>query len=130
MNKFKLNALSYFLLILLSLPVIVEAQIGRGRVIARRPGIHDGNQVKTVFNNSAVIAQPGDEGPRAAWKFKGNGYVGDVSPLVGVRIPIKDYNNNGVPDTLVSVVITSGSRPGGGDVGGNGDGFLGFEPIP
>jgi len=130
MNKIKRNALSYFLLILLSLPVITEAQIGRGRAIARRPGIHNGNQVKTVFNNSAVIAQPGDEGPRAAWKFEGNGYVGDVSPLIGVRIPIKDYNNNGVLDTLVSVVITSVSRPGGGDFGGDGDGFLGFEPIP
>jgi hypothetical protein len=130
MNKIKLNALGYFLVILMSIPVISEAQIGRGSVIARRPGIHDGNQVKTVFNNSAVIAQPGDEGPRAAWKFKGNGYVGDVSPLVGVRIPIKDYNNNGVLDTLVSVVITSVSRPGGGDFSPGGGNFLGFEPIP
>ncbi|MBN1300026.1 MAG: hypothetical protein JW995_02325 [Melioribacteraceae bacterium] len=129
MNKSMIRNFSVLLLMILSLPAVAQ-QIERGSATARRTGIHDGNQVKTVYNNSAVIAQPGNEGPRAAWKFRGNGYVGDVSPLVGVRLPIKDYNNNGVLDTLVSVVITSVSRPGGGDYSPGGGTFLGFEPIP
>ncbi len=112
------------------LQVLVAQQIERGSVIARRAGIHNGNQVKTVFNNSGVIAQPGTEGPRAAWKFNGNGYVGDVSPLVGVRLPIEDYNGDEILDTLVSVVITSVERPGGGDFSPGGGFFRGFEPIP
>ena len=33
-------------------------------------------------------------------------------------------------DTIVSVVITSVSRPGGGDFSPGGGTFLGFEPIP
>ena len=31
------------------------------------------------------------EGPRGAWKFDANGYVGDVSPVVGIRLPLRDY---------------------------------------
>lgn len=105
-------------------------QIETGTPTARRSGIHDGNQVKTVYSNSAVIAQPGALYYRGAWKFRRNGYVGDVSPLVGVRLPIKDYNNDAKKDTIVSVVITSVERPGGGDFSPGGGTFLGFEPIP
>ena len=130
MKKFSQHYVSFFLLTLFLFGSQMFAQIQRGTPTARRVGIHDGNQVKTVFSNSGVIAQPGDEGPRAAWKFKSNGYVGDVSPLVGVRLPIKDYNNDSKLDTLVSVVITSVSRPGGGDYSPGGGNFWGFEPIP
>ena len=45
-------------------------QIETGTPTARRSGIHDGNQVKTVFSNSAVIAQPGALHYRGAWKFR------------------------------------------------------------
>lgn len=124
-----IRKITFSIMFLISMNLIAQ-QIERGTPTARRTGIHDGNQVKTVFNNSAVIAQPGNEGPRAAWKFRGNGYVGDVSPLVGVRLPIKDYNNDEDLDTLVSVVITSVSRPGGGDFSPGGGNFLGFEPVP
>ncbi|MDX1701612.1 MAG: hypothetical protein R3250_13385, partial [Melioribacteraceae bacterium] len=116
---------------LLSVSTLYFAQqIETGTPTARRSGIHSGNQVKTVFSNSAVIAQPGDLHYRGAWKFRRNGYVGDVSPLVGVRLPIQDYNEDSQNDTIVSVVITSVSRPGGGDFSPGGGTFLGFEPIP
>jgi len=101
----------------------------RGSFVYRKVGIHRGNQVRTVFTNYGVIAQPGDQGPRGAWKFDTNGYVGDVSPLVGLRLPIRDYNNDGILDTIVNVVITPVSRPGGGRTGPGGQ-FWGFEPIP
>lgn len=130
MDKFIKRYSFSVLVVLIFTQLSFAQQIEKGTPTARRVGIHDGNQVKTVFNNSAVIAQPGDEGPRAAWKFKGNGYVGDVSPLIGVRLPIKDYSGNGSLDTVVSVVITSVSRPGGGDFSPGGGSFLGFEPIP
>jgi hypothetical protein len=105
----------------------------RGTSTFRKVGVHRGNQVRTVFSNFGVIAQPGSEGPRGAWKFDANGYVGDVSPLVGLRLPIRDYRNgtippDGLPDTIVSVIITPVDRPGGGE-SGLGKAW-GFEPIP
>ncbi len=63
----------------------------RGTPNFRKVGVHRGNQVRTVFSNYGVIAQPGSEGPRGAWKYDANGYVGDVSPVVGLRLPIRDY---------------------------------------
>lgn len=106
----------------------------RGTSTFRKVGVHRGNQVRTVFSNYGVIAQPGSEGPRGAWKYDANGYVGDVSPLVGVRLPIRDYINasadtlDGIPDTIYSVIITPVDRPGGGE-SGLGKAW-GFEPIP
>lgn len=119
-------------LVILSLFVTSYAfgQIQRGDATARRTGVHKGNQIRTIFGNWGVIAQPGDQGPRAAWKYDTNGYVGDVSPLVGVRLPIKDYNNDGRTDTIYSVIITPVSRPGGGDYAPGGGTSWTFEPIP
>lgn len=129
------------LLILFALSLVYStaiAQIERGDPNSRKVGIHRGNQVRTVFSNWGVIAQPGDQGPRAAWKFDTNGYVGDVSPVVGVRLPVKYYTreDNGVIDTLAditdtlhSVIVTPVSRPGGGDYAPGGGAFWGFEPI-
>ena len=45
----------------------------RGTSTFRKVGIHRGNRVRTVFSNWGVIAQPGNEGPRGAWKFDANG---------------------------------------------------------
>ena len=102
----------------------------RGSYVYRKVGIHRGNQVRTIFTNYGVIAQPGDQGPMGAWKYDADGYVGDVSPLVGLRLPIKDYNGDGVPDTVVNVIITPVSRPGGGNSNGLNGQFGGFDPIP
>lgn len=130
---------NYFLiigLILLFFPVESFAQqriTDRGTPNFRKVGVHRGNQVRTVFSNYGVIAQPGNEGPRGAWRYDANGYVGDVSPLVGLRLPIRDYRRganppDGIPDTLYSVIITPVDRPGGGE-GGGGKSYT-FEPIP
>ncbi len=48
----------------------------RGSSTYRKVGVHRGNQVRTVFSNYGVIAQPGSQGPRGAWKYDENGYVG------------------------------------------------------
>jgi len=119
-------------LVFLVLPIELLAQVHvttRGTYTFRKAGVHRGNQVRTVFSNYGVIAQPSDQGPQGAWKYDADGYVGDVSPLVGVRLPIKDYTGDGVTDTLVEVVITPVSRPGGGSSGAGGKAW-GMEPIP
>jgi hypothetical protein len=51
-----------------------------------RSAVLNGNQVKTVFGNWGVIGQPAGRGPRGAWIFDTNGYIGDVSPMVGAEV--------------------------------------------
>ncbi|NUN08362.1 MAG: hypothetical protein HUU54_04225 [Ignavibacteriaceae bacterium] len=119
-------------LLFLIIPSEVYSQnriTARGTSTFRKVGVHRGNQVRTVFSNYGVIAQPGAQGPRGSWKYDANGYVGDVSPVVGVMLPVRDYRGTTDPDTLHSVVITPVDRPGGGDYGAGGK-FRGFEPIP
>ncbi len=108
----------------------------RGSSTYRTFGVHRGNQVRTIFGNYGVIAQPSTLPgyPRGAWKYDADGYVGDVSPLVGLKlppIPKKDAQGNiiGYIDTVVNVQITPVSRPGGGRSGSGGK-FWGFDPIP
>lgn len=137
-----------FILLILTITFILSESYSQQRITERgistfrKVGIHRGNQVRTVFSNYGVIAQPGNEGPRGAWKFDANGYVGDVSPLVGLRLPVRDYGvqdpnfpgdpskriYDGIPDTIYSVIITPVDRPGGGESGAGK--FWGFEPIP
>lgn len=136
---FNFVGLAYFILFLFSVILLLPTEVfaqqkvtARGTSTFRKVGIHRGNQVRTVFSNYGVIAQPGDQGPRGAWKFDSNGYVGDVSPLVGIQLPVKDYDMNDTinsKDTIHSVIITPVSRPGGGDYAPGGA-FWGFEPIP
>lgn len=126
--------ISLFLVSILPLEVFAQQRItDRGTPNFRKVGVHRGNQVRTVFTNYGVIAQPGNEGPRGAWRYDANGYVGDVSPLVGLQLPIRDYRRgqnppDGIPDTIYSVIITPVDRPGGGEGGGGGS--YTFEPIP
>ena len=75
----------------------------------RRTAVHNGNQVKTVFGNWGVIGQPAGKGPRGAWKNPNNGYIGDVSPLIGAEVTTKD--TSGTTVTFHSVLIPPVDRP-------------------
>lgn len=99
----------------------------------RKVGVIREGNIRTVFTNFGVIAQPGTEGPRFAWKYDRNGYAGDLSTVIGLELPIADYRRgnippDGIPDTIHSVIITLVNRPGGGE-GANGVSYT-FEPIP
>jgi len=75
----------------------------------RRTGIHNGNLVRTVYGNWGVIGQPADKGPRGAWINDNNGYIGDVSPIIGVRVDTENAKGN--PVSFHSVVVTPADRP-------------------
>ncbi len=115
--------LSMVMLLLLSELLIAES----GREY-RRYGIHRGNLVKTVFGNWGVVAQPADKGPRAAWINDNNGYIGDVSPMIGVEVNSTDEDGN--PVTFHSVIVSPVDRPTlGGDEQGPDGKQWGFEPV-
>jgi len=124
----KLNTIIIYLF--LCSVTVSFAQIGRGTPTEKKYGVHDGNRVFSVFSNQGVIAQPGDYGPAGAWIYRTNKYVGDVSPLVGVSIPVKDYNLDGKADTLYSVVVTEVTGHGDGDYAPGNSRPWTFEPIP
>ncbi|MBN1782948.1 hypothetical protein JW948_17575 [bacterium] len=70
-----------------------------------RSAIMRGNLVKTVFGNWGVIGQPDIKGARGAWIYENNGYIGDVSPMVGAEV-VTDEGT-----VFHSVVISPVSRP-------------------
>ncbi|MEX1274683.1 MAG: hypothetical protein WEE20_02050 [Bacteroidota bacterium] len=75
-----------------SIAVIILAAVSCDVALAqsgrefRRSAVHNGNQVRSVFGNWGVIGQPSTGGPRGAWKNDNNGYLGDVSPMVGAEV--------------------------------------------
>lgn len=129
-----LNRISVFILGLsLSIASLMLAQEPKGSSDHRRIGVHNGNQVRTTFTNYGVIGQPGSQGPNCAWKYDANGYATDIQPLVGIRLPIKDYRVGGVydgkPDTIYSVIGCNADRSGEADYDPGGSRFWGFEPL-
>ena len=125
------------MLVLIGMQLSAQTRVtARGDNAYRRTGIHNGNLVHTVFTNYGVICQPSlTKYPRGAWKYDNNGYIGDVSPLLGVLNPIKKYTptstgiQDTVDDTIHTVVITAVDRPGGGKASPGGKSWT-LEPIP
>ena len=106
---------------------ILSAQENSGQEY-RRSAIHNGNLVKTVFGNWGVVGQPGYEGPRGAWINDNNGYIGDVSLLVGAEVTSPDQS--GDPVTFHSVVVCPVNRPVLGSMEQSLSGTpWGFEPV-
>ena len=87
----------------------------------RRAGFIDANNVKMVHGNWGVLGQPGESGSRGAWPFATNGYIGDLSFLIGAELP-------GLPITAHSVVGVAVSRPGTPDMSQTGKSWT-FEPV-
>ncbi len=98
-----------------------DAQAQSGREY-RRSSVMRGNLVKTVFGNWGVIGQPAEKGARGAWIYENNGYIGDVSPMVGAEIKA-----NG--KTFHSVVICPVSRPTLQNEQSPTGEFWSFEPV-
>ncbi|MDZ7725827.1 MAG: hypothetical protein U5R06_24130 [candidate division KSB1 bacterium] len=89
------------LFVLLLTVNIVRAQSGQE---FRRSSIMRGNLVKCVFGNWGVLGQPATKGARGAWIYENNGYIGDVSPMVGAEITVDGK-------TFHSVEICPAARP-------------------
>jgi len=94
----------------------------------RRASVLNGNNISIPFTNDGILGQPGNMGPLGVtWKGLHNGHLGDLSIVIGVEFPVKDYTGDGIPDTLHEVIITPVNRLGGGSSGPDGK-VWGFEP--
>ncbi|UCE20253.1 MAG: hypothetical protein JSV84_07930 [Gemmatimonadota bacterium] len=101
---------------------LVSGQTGRSGREYRSSAIMKGNLVKTVFGNWGVIGQPTSAGSRGAWIYENNGYVGDVSPLVGAEIVEGDQ-------VFHSVVVCPVQRPTSQPEVSTTGKQWGFEPV-
>jgi len=102
-----IEILSILLMTIVTSQIILANQSGKAY---RRSSIHNGNLVRTVFGNWGVIGQPREKGPRGAWLFDTNGYIGDVSPMVGAEV---NYHSEELDSTITfhSVVVCPVDRP-------------------
>jgi hypothetical protein len=89
----------------------------------RRSAVMRGNLVKTVFGNWGVIGQPAEKGDRGAWINDNDGYIGDVSPLVGAEVQMKGIQ------PFHSVVVCPVSRPTQQHELSPSGKYWGFEPV-
>ena len=89
---------------------VLFSQTSNSGRLYRRTGIHNANLVRTVFGNWGVIGQPAQKGPRGAWIYDTNGYIGDVSPIVGAEVW---YHDKGLDTNITfhSVVVCPVDRP-------------------
>ena len=121
-----MNLIKKYILILILYSFILSQE--ESGDIYRRYGVHNGNLVRTVFSNWGVVGQPGDKGPQGAWLDDNNGYIGDVSLLVGAEIT--SNNQNGDPITFHSVVTCPVDRPSQSGPDQSNSGLRwGFEPV-
>ena len=89
------HSILLFSIVFLSIAnIFAQVQEPSGRIY-RRYAIMNGNQVMTVFGNYGVIGQPAEQGYRGAWKYPNNGYLGDVSPLIGAEVKYDSVFRNG-----------------------------------
>ena len=107
----------------------IFAQSGREY---RRSAVHNANLVRTVFGNWGVIGQPAQDGPRGAWIYDTNGYIGDVSPLIGAEVEYDYFDSTAMEWTTKkfhSVVVSPASRPStGAEMSPTGKQWT-FEPV-
>ncbi|HUI29144.1 MAG TPA: hypothetical protein VLX91_02925 [Candidatus Acidoferrales bacterium] len=104
-----------------------------GKALYTRFGVHNGNRVAISFRSDGSISGTNANDIRGEWPYPAthDSYIGDVTPLVGIEIPISDYTGDGIPDTLHSVTISPGPRNGQSNkVDPNTGQFQGFEPEP
>jgi len=95
------------LILSLFIVTLVFAQSGQEY---RRSSVHNANLVRTVFGNWGTVGQPSSKGPRGAWLYDTNGYVGDISPMVGAEVTYYDeFLDSNI--TFNSVVVCPIDRP-------------------
>ena len=115
-------------------PQLIQwAKTNRGNALYTRFGIQNGNRVGISFRNDGSIAGLNANDLRGYWPYPAteDSYVGDITPLVGVQLPVRDYFGNGKLDTLHSVTIAKGPRNGqDSKVDPTSGSFEGFEPEP
>lgn len=114
-----MRTLSSLFILFILVSLATAQQSGRNY---RRASVMSGNLVKTVFGNWGVIGQPAERGSRGAWIYENNGYIGDVSLLVGAEVDHEDQRFH-------SVVVCPVDRPTAQHELSPSGSYWTFEPV-
>jgi len=118
-----------FIVIMLNLGII-SAQTSDATLL--KFALLKGNNIGiSAYNDGAISGFRQGIDIRGEWPLgSGENYIGDITPCLGVELPIKDYNGDGIDDIIHSVIISRGPRYGQGDekqpIYGY---FWGFNPV-
>lgn len=88
----------------------------------KKVGILSNGRISTIFNNTGVIGQPENWGPRFSWGHPNNGYAGNLSIIVSGTLPLPkttDFTNPVIKSLIESnndsifhfTVISDVARP-------------------
>lgn len=98
----------------------------------RKIGFLTGNRIGlSAYNDGAISGFQQGIDLRGEWPLgSGENYIGDITPCIGLELPIKDYNGDGIADSVHSVIISRGPRYGQGEERNPTLGyFWGFNPV-
>jgi hypothetical protein len=112
------RSIVFFFCWLLLTASLVHAQSTKSGPQYYLTGVHNGNRVMTIFGNWGVIGQPATSSVRGSWKFPLNGYIGDVSLLVGAEVAMPDKT---VFHSVVSCPVSRPTAANGTDTSPTGD---------
>ncbi len=110
-----------------------------GQVIAqtsdpelRKVGFLTSNNIAlSAYNDGAISGFDLNTDIRGEWPIgSGEYYIGDMTPCIGLELPIKDYDGDGILDTIHSVIISRGPRNmQDAEVNPTTGHFRGFNPV-
>ena len=92
-------------------------------------GYLNGNEIETTIHNDGAFAGISSLDVRGVWK--NNEYINNSTLVLGLELPLKDYNGDGIVDTIHSVIISRGPRNHQSEERSPIDNhFWGFNPLP
>lgn len=98
----------------------------------RKIGFLTGNNIGlSAYNDGAISGFRQGVDIRGEWPLgSGENYIGDITPCLGLELPVKDYNGDGIMDSIHSVIISRGPRNNQGNERHPTLGyFWGFNPV-
>ena len=101
--------ISMFIVFLIS--TMVYSQYSNPRQYPPLTGVMDTNYFHLSFYTDGQVSGilPGID-VRGSWLKDGNDYIGDMTPMIGLQLPAKDYTGDGKVDKIHSVIISRGPR--------------------
>ncbi len=128
-NTYRSTIILLFLFLLTNSILISQTSDATSRKI----GFLTGNRIGlSAYNDGAISGFRQGIDIRGEWPLgSGESYIGDITPCIGVELPVKDYNNDGIQDTIHSVIISRGPRLHQGyEIHPVFSYFWGFNPLP
>ena len=118
-----------YFIIFISIFLYINCFAQHGDPSLLKVGYLYGNDIKTTIYNDGAFAGALNYDVRCKWK--NHEYINSSTIVLGLELPLKDYNGDGIIDTIHSVIISRGPRNHQAEERSPIDNhFWGFNPLP